>query len=104
MKQTCSLKSVINLNHVFMKEVKFFVTIAVLLIYSAIQAQTQYVGPRANTADDPVNAIYVAPNGDDATTNGSIGKPYKCYVINQHRNTMIIVWGSSGWSKKLIVQ
>ena len=35
------------------------------------------VGPRPNTYDDPANAIYVATNGNDATANGSIDKPYK---------------------------
>jgi parallel beta-helix repeat protein len=35
------------------------------------------VGPRANTADDPAGGIYVAPNGNDATADGSIDKPYK---------------------------
>ena len=35
------------------------------------------VGPRANTYDDPENGIYVSPNGNDATADGSIGKPYK---------------------------
>ena len=35
------------------------------------------VGPRANTGDDPANGIYVSPNGNDATANGSIDSPYK---------------------------
>ncbi|MCL2695181.1 MAG: right-handed parallel beta-helix repeat-containing protein [Clostridiales bacterium] len=36
-----------------------------------------FVGPRANTADDPAGAVYVSPSGSDATANGSIGAPYK---------------------------
>ena len=35
------------------------------------------VGPRANTADDPANGIYVSPTGNDATGTGSIDRPYK---------------------------
>ena len=35
------------------------------------------VGPRANTADDPANGIYVSPSGNDATATGSIDAPYK---------------------------
>ena len=35
------------------------------------------VGPRANTAEDPPNGIYVSPNGNDNSANGSIDKPYK---------------------------
>jgi len=35
------------------------------------------VGPRPNTADDPANGIYVSPDGNDATANGSIDRPYK---------------------------
>ena len=35
------------------------------------------VGPRANTADDPANGIYVSPTGNDATGTGTIDNPYK---------------------------
>ncbi|MCL2695393.1 MAG: hypothetical protein FWE69_03595, partial [Clostridiales bacterium] len=28
-----------------------------------------FVGPRANTADDPAGAVYVSPSGSDATAN-----------------------------------
>ncbi|MCL2126277.1 MAG: S-layer homology domain-containing protein [Oscillospiraceae bacterium] len=35
------------------------------------------VGPRANTADDPVDGVYVSPNGNDDTATGAIGSPYK---------------------------
>ena len=35
------------------------------------------VGPRANTHDDPANGIYVSPSGNDATADGTMGKPYK---------------------------
>ena len=35
------------------------------------------VGPRANNYDDPANGIYVSPSGNDATADGTIGKPYK---------------------------
>jgi hypothetical protein len=35
------------------------------------------VGPRANTAADPANGIYVSPTGNDVTANGTIALPYK---------------------------
>ena len=35
------------------------------------------VGPRANTAEDPANGVYVSESGNDSTANGSIGAPYK---------------------------
>ena len=35
------------------------------------------VGPRINTSDDPPDGIYVSPDGDDATANGSIDLPYR---------------------------
>ena len=35
------------------------------------------IGPRANTYDDPTDGIYVSPTGNDATADGSIGKPYR---------------------------
>ncbi|MDR2586194.1 MAG: right-handed parallel beta-helix repeat-containing protein [Prevotellaceae bacterium] len=35
------------------------------------------VGPRANNYDDPATGIYVSPAGNDATADGTIGKPYK---------------------------
>ena len=35
------------------------------------------VGPRANSADDPPNGIYVSPTGNDAAATGSAEKPYK---------------------------
>ena len=35
------------------------------------------VGPRGHIHDDPVNGIYVSPNGNDATATGSIDAPYK---------------------------
>ena len=35
------------------------------------------VGPRANSGVDPVNGIYVSPNGNDATATGSISAPYR---------------------------
>ena len=34
------------------------------------------VGPRANTHEDPANGIYVSPDGNDATANGTIDSPY----------------------------
>ena len=44
-----------------------------------LHAQTNpgYVGPRANTSDDPASGIYVSPGGNDATANGSRDRPYK---------------------------
>ena len=41
------------------------------------QTNPGYIGPRANTADDPANGIYVSPSGNDATANGSKDRPYK---------------------------
>ena len=42
------------------------------------QALSNHVGPRAKVGgDDPANGIYVSPNGNDATANGSIDRPYK---------------------------
>jgi len=35
------------------------------------------LGPRANTAEDPANGIYVSQNGNDSTANGSVDAPYK---------------------------
>jgi len=35
------------------------------------------VGPRANSADDPANGIYVSPDGNDSKATGSIEAPYK---------------------------
>ena len=35
------------------------------------------VGPRANDADDPEDGIYVSPDGNNATADGSIDAPYK---------------------------
>ncbi|MDR0459322.1 MAG: right-handed parallel beta-helix repeat-containing protein [Coriobacteriales bacterium] len=35
------------------------------------------VGPRANTADDPVDGIYVSPTGNDSTATGSKDSPFK---------------------------
>ena len=43
------------------------------------------IGPRANTADDPANGIYVLPTGTDAPGYGTIDKPYKTinYALEQ---------------------
>ena len=52
----------------------------VLTIFTAtfsVYTQSGNVGPRANTADDPANGIYVSTVGNDATANGSIDRPYK---------------------------
>jgi hypothetical protein len=44
----------------------------------SVCAQTNSnVGHRANTHEDPINGIYVAPNGYDNTATGAIDKPYK---------------------------
>jgi len=58
---------------------KFFLALAFLGI-SAGAAWSQPIcgiGPRANTADDPSNGIYVSTTGNDATATGAIDKPYK---------------------------
>ncbi|MCL1851328.1 MAG: right-handed parallel beta-helix repeat-containing protein [Bacteroidetes bacterium] len=63
-----------------MKSVKIlFATLAFfsLSISSALAQQPVYVGPHANTHEDPINGIYVSPNGDDNTATGAIDKPYK---------------------------
>ena len=41
------------------------------------QSSRLEVGPRANTADDPANGIYVSPDGNDSSATGAIGAPYK---------------------------
>jgi len=43
---------------------------------TALAEPADHVGPRANTYDDPVNGIYVAPDADDATATGAIDAPY----------------------------
>jgi len=52
-----------------------------LICISAILADAQhtpvYVGPRANTANDPPNGIYVSPNGSDTGTRGTIDAPFR---------------------------
>jgi len=51
-----------------------------MLLTSAVAtfAQTSvHIGPRPNNYSDPANGIYVSPTGNDATADGSIGKPYK---------------------------
>ena len=35
------------------------------------------VGPRACSGDDPANGIYVSPDGNDSTADGTVGRPYK---------------------------
>ena len=35
------------------------------------------IGPRANSAADPANGIYVSPTGNDSAATGSINAPYK---------------------------
>jgi len=35
------------------------------------------IGPRANTADDPADGIYVSPDGNDAAATGAKDAPYK---------------------------
>ena len=54
-------------------------TLLILVATFAAHAQITpvYVGPRANNYDDPATGIYVSPDGNDATANGSIGAPYK---------------------------
>ncbi|MCL2665306.1 MAG: right-handed parallel beta-helix repeat-containing protein, partial [Defluviitaleaceae bacterium] len=44
---------------------------------SPIQTASGRVGPRPNTSPDPANSVYVSPNGNDSTANGSISAPYK---------------------------
>ncbi|MCL1835225.1 MAG: S-layer homology domain-containing protein [Oscillospiraceae bacterium] len=38
---------------------------------------SESIGPRANTREDPAGGVYVSPDGNDSTADGSIGKPYK---------------------------
>ena len=35
------------------------------------------IGPRENTEDDPINSIYVSPDGNDSTATGTIDAPFK---------------------------
>ena len=65
----------------------FLKTLLFLLILECgsqevILAQTNpgFVGPRANTADDPADGVYVSPTGNDATANGSKDRPYKSII------------------------
>jgi len=55
--------------------------LSVLLFFAAVfstYAQTpQFVGPRANTYDDPANGVYVSPSGSDSGDRGAIGAPFK---------------------------
>ena len=45
---------------------------------AAVPTDTPFdIGPRADTGDDPANAIYVSPAGNDARATGKIDAPYK---------------------------
>ena len=58
----------------------FLASLAFLgLSISSVYAQTSpvYVGPRANSYEDPANGVYVSPDGNDATATGAIDAPYK---------------------------
>jgi hypothetical protein len=73
-----------------------------LLLFTAtffVYAQTPvYVGPRANTYDDPANGIYVSPSGNDATATDSIEKPYKSInaaLVNAQAGSVIILRGGT---------
>ncbi|MCL1794162.1 MAG: S-layer homology domain-containing protein [Oscillospiraceae bacterium] len=57
-----------------------FVLFADMQAATAIPAQSSlsfHIGPRVHFEDDPKNAIYVSPNGNDNTATGSINAPYK---------------------------
>ena len=61
-------------------------------------AANGYYGPRANTADDPANGIYVSPEGNDITATGSIGAPYKSIntaLANAEPGNTIILRGGT---------
>ena len=61
-----------------MKKYKLLVLMFFISVVTACAQTTPVqIGPRANTYDDPANGIYVSPSGNDATADGSIGKPYK---------------------------
>ena len=44
---------------------------------NAAHSEVDGIGPRANTYEDPADGIYVSPDGNDATADGSIDLPYK---------------------------
>ncbi len=54
-----------------------FTFIICLITLSGYAQTVEYIGPRGSIHDDPANGIYVAPNGNDQTGNGSIGAPFK---------------------------
>ena len=57
-------------------KIYLFALIFFIAVFSAYAQTPVYVGPRANTADDPTNGIYVSPDGNDSNA-GSIDKPFK---------------------------
>ncbi|MCL1875578.1 MAG: fibronectin type III domain-containing protein [Synergistaceae bacterium] len=59
-----------------LRTLKLILAITLILLSIAYTASAS-VGPRANTADDPVNGIYVSPTGNDSTATGAISAPYK---------------------------
>ena len=59
---------------------KFFFYSVIMTFMTAIAMyaqQTVHIGPRYNNYNDPANGIYVSPSGNDATADGTSGKPYK---------------------------
>ena len=60
-----------------MKTLLFILSIIATAFSGYAQITPVYVGPRANTADDPANGIYVSPDGNDSSAIGSIDKPFK---------------------------
>ena len=60
-------------------KIYFFTLLLFTAPFFANAQQTTHIGPRSsvNMYDDPANGIYVSPSGNDATADGTIGKPYK---------------------------
>jgi hypothetical protein len=77
-----------------------FSLLAVTLFTAHVTAQNSAgnVGPRASSGDDPVNGIYVSPNGNDSTATGSINAPYKsintALAVAQPGSTIILRGGT----------
>jgi len=77
------------------------IAVALLLLsvaFESMSAASSNFVPRANSADDPVNGIYVSPNGNDSTATGSINAPYKSIntaLAAAHSGDTIILRGGT---------
>jgi hypothetical protein len=79
----------------------FIFTISLILlstVFDHISASPNNFGPRVTSSDDPVNGVYVSPNGSDSTATGLIGAPYKsinaALAVAQPGDTIILRGGT----------